>query len=60
MGLGRTHKQEFKVKPTCITKKRGQLMQVKWKWCGGLNRDIFKYKLYITHNHWEEAPLPSL
>jgi hypothetical protein len=35
-------------------------MQVEWKWCGGLNIDNLKDKLYTTHNLWEEAPLPSL
>jgi hypothetical protein len=35
-------------------------MQVEWKWCGKFSDDNFKYKLYMAHNHWEEAPLPSL
>ncbi len=35
-------------------------MQVEWKWCGGFNKDNFKHKLYMAHNLWEEAPLPSL
>jgi hypothetical protein len=60
MGLGQTHKHEFKMRSTCITKKRGQLMQVEWKWCDGLNKDNLKNKLYTTCNLWEEAPLPSL
>jgi hypothetical protein len=60
MGLGQTHKQEFKMKSTCTTKKRGRLMQIESKWCSGLSKDKFKHKLYTTHNLWEEAPLPSL
>jgi hypothetical protein len=35
-------------------------MQVERKWCGKLNKDNFKHKLYTAHNLWEEAPLPSL
>jgi hypothetical protein len=35
-------------------------MQVENKWYDGLNRDSFKHKLYMAHNIWEEAPLPSL
>jgi hypothetical protein len=35
-------------------------MQVERKWCGGPNKDNLKYKLYMPHNLWEEAPLPSL
>ncbi len=60
MGLGWTHKREFKMRSTCTTKKRGKLVQVEWKWCDGRNRDNFKHKLYITYNLWEEAPLSSL
>jgi hypothetical protein len=36
------------------------LMQIKWKWCNGLNRDNLKHKFYITCNLREEALLPSL
>jgi hypothetical protein len=50
----------FKMKSTCTTKKRGQLMQIEWKWCDRLSRDDLKHKLYIAHNLWEEAPFPSL
>jgi hypothetical protein len=32
MGLGRIHKRRFKMKSTSTTKKRRQLVQVKWKW----------------------------
>jgi len=60
MGLGWTHKREFKMIWTCTIKKRGRLVQVEWKWCGGLNRDNFKHKLHMARNLWEEAPLPSL
>jgi hypothetical protein len=47
MGLEWTHKQELKMSSTCRTKKRRQLVQVEWKWCGRLNRDNLKHKLYI-------------
>jgi hypothetical protein len=60
MGLGRIHKQKFKIKSTYTMKKRRRLMQVKWKWCGGLSRDNLKHKLYMACNLWEEALLPSL
>jgi hypothetical protein len=60
MRLGQTRKREFKMKSTCTTKKRGRLVQVKWKWCNGLNRDNLKHKLYMTRKFWEEAPLSSL
>ncbi len=60
MGLGQTYKQEFKMKSTYTTKKRRRLVQVEWKWCDKLSRDNFKHKLYMAHNLWEEAPLPSL
>jgi hypothetical protein len=59
MGLKRTHKQEFKMRSTCTTKKTKQLMEVKWKWCSGFNKN-FKHKFYTTHNLWEEAPFRSL
>jgi hypothetical protein len=39
---------------------KGQLMQIKWKWCDGLNKDNLKHKLYMARNLWEEAPFPSL
>jgi hypothetical protein len=35
-------------------------MQVECKWCDGFNKDIFKYKLYMAYNLWEEAPFPYL
>ncbi len=60
MGLRRTHKQEFKTRSTCTTKKKGQLVQIKWKMCNGFNEDNFKHKLHMAHNLWEEAPFPSL
>jgi len=44
MGLGQTHKQEFKMLSTCTTKKKRRLVQVEWKWCGGLSKDNFKHK----------------
>ncbi len=44
MGLGWTHKREFKMKSTCTTKKKKQLMQVEWKWCDAFN----KYNLNKT------------
>jgi hypothetical protein len=43
------HKQEFKMKSTCTTNKRGLLMQVEHKWCDGLNSDNLKHKLYMAH-----------
>ncbi len=60
MGLEQTHKQEFKIKSTCTTKKRERLVQVEHKWCDGFSKDKFKHKLYTAHNLWEEAPLCSL
>jgi hypothetical protein len=60
MGLGQTHKREFKMMSTCTTKQIRRLMQVKWKWCGRLNRDNLKHKLHTAHNLWEETPFPSL
>jgi hypothetical protein len=60
MGLGKTHKQEFKMKSTCTTKERRQLVQIEFKWCDELNRDNFKHKFYTAYNLWEEAPFPSL
>ncbi len=60
MGLGKTHKQKFKMKSTYKTKKGRQLMQVEWKWCNKFSKDNFKHKLYTTWNLWEEALLPSL
>jgi len=49
------------MRSTYTTKKGGgQLMQIEWKWCDELNKDNFKHKLYMAHNLWEEAPLPSL
>jgi hypothetical protein len=39
---------------------KGQLMQIECKWCGGLNKDNFKHKLYMAYNLCEEAPLFSL
>ncbi len=35
MGLGWTHKQEFKIKSTCTTNEKRWLMQVECKWFGG-------------------------
>jgi len=46
MGLGRTHKRKVKMVSTCTTNKRRRLVQVKWKWCGKLNRDNLKHKLH--------------
>jgi hypothetical protein len=48
------------MKSMCITKERGQLMQVECKWCNELKRNNFKDKLYTTHNLWDETPLPSV
>jgi hypothetical protein len=39
MGLERTHKREFKVGSTYITKKIKQLIHVEWKWCDELIKD---------------------
>jgi hypothetical protein len=58
MGLGQTHKRKFNMRSTCTTKKRGQLVQVEWKWCDGLSKDNLKHKLYTTYNLCEETPLP--
>jgi hypothetical protein len=60
MGLGQTHKWEFKMRSNCTITKRGQLVQVEWKWCIELKRDNLKHKLYMVCNLWDEAPLPSL
>jgi hypothetical protein len=35
-------------------------MQIEWKWCGKLDNDNLKHKLYLAHNVWEKALLPSL
>jgi hypothetical protein len=35
-------------------------MQIEWKWCDEFSKDNLKHKLYMAHNLWEEAPLPSL
>jgi hypothetical protein len=59
MGLERTHKQEFKMKSTCIIKEKGRLVIIKHKWCDGLSRNNFKHKFYKAYI-WEKAPLPSL
>jgi hypothetical protein len=48
------------MKSTYTTKERRQLMYVEYKWCDRLNKDNLKHKLYMAHNLWEEAPLPSL
>ncbi len=60
MGLGRTHKQEFKMKSICTTKERGWLMQIECKWCDKFNKKNFKHKFCTTHNLCEETPFPSL
>jgi hypothetical protein len=60
MDLDGTHKQKIKMKSTCTTKERKQLVQFEHKWCNGLSKDNLKHKIYMTHNLWEEAPLPSL
>jgi hypothetical protein len=44
MGLGWIHKWEFKMISTCTTKKKGRLVQVKWKWCDELTKDNLKHK----------------
>jgi hypothetical protein len=59
MGLGRTHKQEFKMRSTCTTKKIRQLVQAEWKWHDGLSKDNFKHKLHMARNLWKEPPLLS-
>jgi hypothetical protein len=58
MGRRQIHKQEFKMRSTYITKKKRQLVQVKWKWCDGFSRDNLKHEFYTTHNLREEASLP--
>jgi hypothetical protein len=58
MGLDWTHKWEFKMKSTCTSKKRGRLLQIEWKCCGGLSKNNFKHKFYMACNLWEEALLP--
>jgi hypothetical protein len=52
--------ESLKTSSTCITKKRGRLMQVEWMWCSELSRNNLKHKLYLACNLWEEAPHPSL
>jgi hypothetical protein len=49
MGLGWTHKQKFKMKSTCTTKKRGRLVQIECKWCNEFNKNNLKHKLCTTH-----------
>ncbi len=58
MGLGKLTSE--KMRSTCTTKKREQLVQIEWKWCDKVNRNNFKQKFYTTRNLWEDAPLPSL
>jgi hypothetical protein len=60
MGLKQTHKREFDMKLFNTTKQIKRFVQVGHKWCNGLNKDNLKLKLDMTHNIWEEAPLPSL
>jgi hypothetical protein len=50
MEIEQTHKWKFKMKSTCTTKKRKQLVQIEWKWCGGFNKDNLKHKLYTARN----------
>jgi hypothetical protein len=38
------------MRSNCTTKKKKRLVQVEWKWCGGLSRNNFKHKLYTTCN----------
>jgi hypothetical protein len=45
MGLEQPHKQKFKMKSTCTTKKRGRFVQVERKRCKGFSKDNFKHKL---------------
>jgi len=58
MGLGQIHKWKFKMRLTCKTKKKRQLMQVEWKLCKKLNKNNLKHKLYTAHNLWKETSLP--
>jgi hypothetical protein len=44
MGLGWTHKWKFQMKSIYTTKKKCQLMLIKWKWCGRFS----KHKLYTA------------
>jgi len=48
------------MKSTYTTKDKRRLMQIEWKWCDEFSKDNLKHKLYMPHNLWEEAPLPSL
>jgi len=48
------------MKSTYTIKKKRWLVQIKWKWCDGFNKDNLKHKLYTTRTLGEEAPLPSL
>ncbi len=41
---------KFKIKSTCTTKKRKQLVQVECKWCNILSKNNLKHKLYTAHN----------
>jgi hypothetical protein len=45
--------------PTYTTKERRWLAQVECKQCDKFSMDNFKHKLYIVHNLWVGAPLPS-
>ncbi len=40
---------------TYKTKKKGQVVQVEWKWCDRFSRDNFKHKLHMARNLWDEA-----
>jgi hypothetical protein len=59
-GLRWIHKWEFKMISTYTMNKKRWLVQIKWKWCDGLNNDNLKHKLHMAHKFWEEASLPSL
>jgi hypothetical protein len=41
------------------TKKRGQLIQVEWKWCNGFNRDNLSYKKH-EQQHLPHEPYKLL
>jgi hypothetical protein len=48
MGLKWTHKQEFKMKSTYTTKKKGRLVQVEWKWWSIVGRvDTYHKAIHI-------------
>jgi hypothetical protein len=51
MGLRQTHKRKFKMMSTYTTKKKKQLVEIRWKWCDWFSKDNLKHKFHTTPNH---------